>query len=148
MEVPESDRALIMSEHLKVVGDYGFYGITKSIVNNNFQIIQCYQSPAAFRYLQRVMNEMRKNQNFHFDLQIHPTLINSTYLNCQMTVFILIREGSKIFNSITISKVKGQKESKIIFLSAISNKKFTSFTSVHLNFSKLWLKGGYLSTYL
>ena len=51
MEAPESDRALIMSEHLKVVGDYGFYGITKSIVNNNFQIIRCYQSLATFRHL-------------------------------------------------------------------------------------------------
>ena len=41
--------------------------------------------------LEIVMNEMRKNQNFHFDLQIHPTLINSTYLHCQMTGFIPIR---------------------------------------------------------
>ena len=24
-----------------------------------------------------VMNELRKNQKFHFDLQIHPTLLNS-----------------------------------------------------------------------
>ena len=38
MEVPESGWALIMSEHLKVVVDYGFYGITEFIVNNNFQI--------------------------------------------------------------------------------------------------------------
>ena len=38
-----------------------------------------------------VMNELRKNQNFHFDLQIHPTLLNSTYLHCQMTGFISIR---------------------------------------------------------
>ena len=42
-------------------------------------------------YLEIVMNEMRKNQNFHFNLQIHPTLINSTYLHCQMTGFIPIR---------------------------------------------------------
>ena len=41
--------------------------------------------------LEIVMNEMRKNQNFHFDLQIHPTLINSTYLHCQMTGFTPIR---------------------------------------------------------
>ena len=41
--------------------------------------------------LEIVMNELRKNQNFHFDLQIHPTLINSTYLHCQMTGFIPIR---------------------------------------------------------
>ena len=41
--------------------------------------------------LEIVMNEMRKNQNFHFDLQIHPTLNNSTYLYCQMTGFIPIR---------------------------------------------------------
>ena len=41
--------------------------------------------------LEVVMYEMRKNQNFHFDLQIHPTLINSTYLHCQMTGFIPIR---------------------------------------------------------
>ena len=38
-----------------------------------------------------VMNELRKNQNFHLDLQIHPTLLNSTYLHCQMTGFISIR---------------------------------------------------------
>ena len=50
IEVPERGWALIMSEHLKVVIDYGFYGITESIVNN-FQIIRCYQSPAAFRHL-------------------------------------------------------------------------------------------------
>ena len=41
--------------------------------------------------LEIVMNELRKNQNFHFDLQIHPTLLNSTYLHCQMTGFIPIR---------------------------------------------------------
>ena len=41
--------------------------------------------------LEIVMNELRKNQNFHFDLQIHPTLLNSTYLHCQMTGFISIR---------------------------------------------------------
>ena len=41
--------------------------------------------------LEIVMNELRKNQNFHFDLQIHPTLLNSTYLHCQMTRFIPIR---------------------------------------------------------
>ena len=51
MEVPESGWALIMSEHSKVVVDYGFYGIAESIVNNNFQIIKCYQSPVAFRHL-------------------------------------------------------------------------------------------------
>ena len=41
--------------------------------------------------LEIVMNEMRKNQKFHFDLQIHPTLLNSTCLHCQMTGFIPIR---------------------------------------------------------
>ena len=41
--------------------------------------------------LEIVMNELRKNQNFHFDLQIHPKLFNSTYLHCQMTEFISIR---------------------------------------------------------
>ena len=41
--------------------------------------------------LEIVMNELRKNQNFHFDLQIHPTLLNSTYLHCQMTGYISIR---------------------------------------------------------
>ena len=54
MEVPESGWALIMSEHLKVVVYYGFYGIAKSIVNNNFQIIRCYQSPAALRHIQNL----------------------------------------------------------------------------------------------
>ena len=29
-----------------------------------------------------VMNELRKNQKFHFDLQVPPTLLNSTYLHC------------------------------------------------------------------
>ena len=38
-----------------------------------------------------VMNELLKNQNFHFDLQIHSTLLNNTYLHCQMTGFISIR---------------------------------------------------------
>ena len=42
-------------------------------------------------WLEIVMNELRKNQNFHFDLQIHPTLLNSTCLHCQMTGFIPIR---------------------------------------------------------
>jgi len=41
--------------------------------------------------LETVMNELRKNQNFHFDFQIHPTLFNSTCLHCQMTGFIPIR---------------------------------------------------------
>ena len=41
--------------------------------------------------LEIVMNEMRKNQTFHFDLQIHPTLLNSTSLHCQMAGFIPIR---------------------------------------------------------
>ena len=41
-------------------------------------------------HVEIVMNELRKNQNFHFDLQIHPAL-NNTYLHCQMTGFILIR---------------------------------------------------------
>ena len=29
--------------------------------------------------LEIVMNELRKNQNFHFDLQIHPTLLYMAY---------------------------------------------------------------------
>ena len=32
--------------------------------------------------LEIVMNELRKIQICHFDLQIHPTLLNSTYLHC------------------------------------------------------------------
>ena len=40
--------------------------------------------------LEIVMNEMRKNQNFHFYLQTHPTIINSSYLHCQMTGIIPI----------------------------------------------------------
>ena len=43
-----------------------------------------------FLKLEIVMIGLRKNQN-HFDLQIHPTLLNSTYLQCQMTRFIPIR---------------------------------------------------------
>ena len=42
-------------------------------------------------WVEIVMDELQKNQNFHFDLQIHPTLVNSTYLHCQMTGFIPIR---------------------------------------------------------
>ena len=42
-------------------------------------------------YLEIVMNEMQKNQTFHFDLQVHPTLLNSTSLHCQMTGFIPLR---------------------------------------------------------
>ena len=41
--------------------------------------------------LEIVMNEMRKNQTFYFDLQIHPTLLNSTCLHCQMAGFIPVR---------------------------------------------------------
>ena len=35
--------------------------------------------PSSPFFLEIVMNELRKNQNFHSDLQIHPTLLNSTY---------------------------------------------------------------------
>ena len=38
-----------------------------------------------------VMNELRKNQNFHFDLQIHLTLLNSTCLHFQIAGFVPIR---------------------------------------------------------
>jgi hypothetical protein len=37
------------------------------------------------------VKESSKNQNFPFDLQIPPTLLNGTYLHCQMTGFITIR---------------------------------------------------------
>ena len=37
------------------------------------------------------VKESQKDQNFHFDLQIHPTRFNSTYLHCQMTGFISTR---------------------------------------------------------
>ena len=53
-----------------------------------WQEIACNEIAIA---LEMVMSELRKNQNFHFDLQIHPTLLNSTYLHCQMTGFIPIR---------------------------------------------------------
>ena len=42
-------------------------------------------------HVEIVMNELRKNQNFHFDLDIHPTFLNSTYLHCQVTGFISMR---------------------------------------------------------
>ena len=48
-------------------------------------------TPSPWLTLEIVMNEMRKNQTFHFDLQIHPTLLNSTCLHCQMAGFIPIR---------------------------------------------------------
>ena len=40
--------------------------------------------PLAFceAVVEIVMNELRKNKNFHFDLQIPPTLLNGTYLHC------------------------------------------------------------------
>ena len=38
--------------------------------------------------LEIVMNELRKNWNFHFDLQLHPTDLSGTYLYCQMIGFI------------------------------------------------------------
>ena len=50
------------------------------------------------------MNELQKNQNFHFDLQIHPTLLNSTYLHCQMTGFVYIRVQK--FQNVEISKCR------------------------------------------
>ena len=45
----------------------------------------------SFESAVEIVNELRKNQNLHFDLQIHPTLLNSTYLHCQMTGFKPIR---------------------------------------------------------
>ena len=42
-----------------------------------------------------VMNELRKNQSFHFDFQMHPIFLNSTYLHCQMTGFISTYKGPK-----------------------------------------------------
>ena len=53
--------------------------------------------------LEIVMNELRKNQNLHFDLQIHPTLLNSTYLHCQMTGFMYIYKGPKFLKCRIIS---------------------------------------------
>ena len=44
----------------------------------------------SFESAVEIVNELRKNQNLHFDLQIHPTLLNSTYLHCQMTGFISV----------------------------------------------------------
>ena len=37
------------------------------------------------------VKESSKNQNFPFDLQIPPTLLNGTYSQCQMTGFITTR---------------------------------------------------------
>ena len=42
----------------------------------------------SFESAVEIVNELRKNQNLHFDLQIHPTLLNSTCLHCQMAGFI------------------------------------------------------------
>ena len=37
------------------------------------------------------VKESRKNWNFHFDLQLHPTVLNGTYLYCQIIDFIPAR---------------------------------------------------------
>ena len=37
------------------------------------------------------VKESRKNCNFHFDLQLHPTVLNGTYLYCQIIGFIPLR---------------------------------------------------------
>jgi hypothetical protein len=34
------------------------------------------------------VKESRKNQNFHFALQIPPTLLNGTYLHCHDWIYI------------------------------------------------------------
>ena len=51
LEMSEGGWAAITSDHLKVVVDYGFGDAIKTIVNDNFQMIRCYHSPAAFRHL-------------------------------------------------------------------------------------------------
>ena len=45
MEVSEGGQALITSDYLKVVVDYGFGDAIKTIVNDNFQMFRHYQSP-------------------------------------------------------------------------------------------------------
>jgi hypothetical protein len=44
----------------------------------------------VIHYLETVRSH-EKNCNFHFDLQLHPTVLNGTYLYCQMIDFIPIR---------------------------------------------------------
>ena len=51
LDVSEGSRALITSDYLKVVVDYGFCDAIKTIVNDNFQMFRHYKSPAAFRHL-------------------------------------------------------------------------------------------------
>ena len=46
--------------------------------------------------LEIVMNELRKNQNFNFDLQIPPTLPNGTYLVTLPYEWIYIYKGPKL----------------------------------------------------
>ena len=58
----------------------------------------------SFESAVEIVNELRKNQNLHFDLQIHPTLLNSTYLHCQMTGFVYIRVQK--FQNVEISKCR------------------------------------------
>ena len=60
------------------------------------------------------MNELRKNQNFHFDLQIHPTLLNTTSLHCQMTGFLPLYHFTMhlapVYNSTVFFQLKIVKE--------------------------------------
>ena len=61
-----------------------------SDIHNSLQDIEtnhhCY-------YLVRIetVKESRKIWNFHFDLQLHPTVLNGTYFYCQIIDFIPLR---------------------------------------------------------
>ena len=65
-------------------------------------------------WIEIVMNEMGKNQTFHFDLQIHPTLLNSTSLHCQMTGFLPLYHFTMhlapVYNSTVFFQLKIVKE--------------------------------------
>ena len=60
--------------------------------SGNFQIVLTgdplyYQVSTRYTWV-RDSNELRKNQNFHFDLQIHPTLLNSVCVSVYFTDFL------------------------------------------------------------
>ena len=49
LKVSEGGWAVITSDHLKVVVDYGFGDAIKTIVNDNFRMIRCYWQPGRFQ---------------------------------------------------------------------------------------------------
>ena len=75
-------------------GLYLFFGHRQNMVQNGFPGVAVQSRSKRIAVVtpdvERV-KECRKSQDFHFALQILPTLLNGTYLHCQMTGFIPIR---------------------------------------------------------